>query len=256
MKKIFITGASRGIGRAIAVVYAERGYELFLCARNINLLEQLKNDFAGKNDNIHFSECDVSDLQQASKTLDLAIKTMGRIDTAILNAGVGGSSSFRRFDLIETRQIFEVNLFGVLNFFEGLIDHMREYGGGTIVGVSSMADARSFPEASAYCSSKSALTYLLDTARLELAPENINVVTMKPGYVETDMTSRNDYFMPFLMDPYDYALKVVDKIEKGRKRIKVPWQTSVMTYFLRTMPDAIFELLIKIADISAKKKDE
>jgi short-subunit dehydrogenase len=256
MKKIFITGASRGIGRALAIVFADKGYQLFLCARSTSELEQLRLDYEGKNDNIYYCECDVSDLQEVNKTLDLAIAELGNIDLAILNAGVGGSPSFKQFDLIELRQIFDINVFGVMNFMEGLIAHMRKFGGGTIAGVSSMADARSFPGASGYCASKVSLTYLLDTARIELAPENIKVVTIRPGYVETDMTSKNDYFMPFMQNAYDYALKVAAKLEKGSERIKIPWQTNIITSFLHIIPDFIFELILKIADISVKKKDE
>jgi len=242
---IFITGASRGIGKALAIRYAELGHKVVITARNITLLEELSNTINSSGGISFYKECDVTDLGSMKTAVAFAEEKLGHIDVAILNAGISGSPKFADMDSEEFERIFRVNVFGMINGFEAIVPGMKSRESGTIVGVSSLADSRGMPESGAYSASKAAVTHLLDSARIELKHERIKVINVRPGFVGTDMTSVNKFKMPFLMDSEKAANIIIKGIENGKSRIAFPGIMNFAAYILKILPGWIFDFLFR-----------
>lgn len=242
MKRLLITGASRGIGRALVEAYLKKGWIVFAISRNLSYLENLKLTY---NSNLFLYSCDVSDLSQVQTATNSALELLKNIDLAILNAGISGSESFINFNVEKFKHIYDTNLFGVLNFFETLIPAMINQGGGTIAAVSSLADVRGFPGSAAYSSSKAALTRTLEAARAELFKYNIKVITIRPGFVRTDMTAKNRFPMPFMIEPEKAAEIIINGIENGKLHINFPFPTYLLTSLIQLLPDTLFDRIMK-----------
>ena len=242
---IFITGASRGIGKALAQHYAELGHKVVLTARDLRHLEELSGSINSSGGESFFCKCDVSDIDDMKTAVAFAEEKLGYIDIAILNAGISGSPKFADMDSEEFKRIFNVNVFGMINGFEAVVPGMKARKSGTIVGVSSLADSRGMPESGAYSASKAAATHLLDSARIELRHERIKVINVRPGFVETDMTSVNKFKMPFLMDSKKAANIIIRGIENGKSRIAFPRIMNFAAYILKILPGVLFDFLFR-----------
>lgn len=246
-KSAIITGASRGIGRETAFGLARRGYKLCLIARDLDSLRKIAGEINNTGGECHYIQCDVKSRNEVKNAFEFATGKLGRIGYSYLNAGVGGEVSFPEFNTHDYKQVLRVNLFGVLYFIEELIPHMRANGGGSIAGISSLADKRGFPKVSAYNASKAALSITLESARIELAPHNINVTTIRPGFVNTEMVARNKNRMPFIMDPAKAADKIIWAVENGKKVYSFPFLMNLMTNIFYSMPGFIFDTMMKNA---------
>ena len=241
-KVIIITGASSGIGAELARQLSKYDCRLALLARRESLLSQLENELKQHNNNVISIKCDVSDRQDVIAAIKTVINVFGKIDIAILNAGVNIRTRIGKFDSHAAEETFNVNVVGMTHFFEELIPKFRN-SGGMFVGISSLADGRGFPLSGLYCSSKAAVTLFLESQRIELKPLNIKVITVKPGFIITPMTDSNKFKMPFLMD-VKKAVKIILKgIEKEKRTIQFPWQTVLGAKLLRILPDSIFDLI-------------
>ncbi len=169
---------------------------------------------------------------------------MGSIDLAILNAGMGITSKFAELDTEIYRKAFDVNFFGVLNAMEYIIPIMRAQGYGKIAAVSSLADARGIPFSSSYSTSKAALTKVLEAARIELKPLNIDVVTIRPGFVESEMTQKNNYKMPLLM-PVERAVKIIARgLAKRKVYIDFPYRAYLVSIIVGMIPNRLYEWIM------------
>jgi short-subunit dehydrogenase len=241
---VLITGSSRGIGYALAKEFISNGTNLFLIARNIEKLEQLALS-ENNRVNIIYYQCDVGDKAALNKAIDRAFLEMGRIDLAILNAGIGIPDSFENYSTETLKQIMDVNFYGIANGLEKLIPLMKQQGGGVIAGTTSLADARGFPGSSAYSVSKAAASHLLEASRIELSGSGIKIVTIKPGFVRTDMTAKNNFFMPFLMDVEKAAKIIISGLERGKSRIYFPLPTVFLTYIVKIVPGWLYEGMFK-----------
>ncbi len=244
LQKIFITGASRGIGKAVALRYAQNNSELFITARNEENLKTLTKEIEELGSKAHYMVCDVSIKEQVDNAVKTAFEKMGKIDIAILNAGLGITNSLKELDVSKVRTIFDTNFFGVLNAMEELIPRMKGTNG-VIAGVSSLADFRGISDSTAYSSSKIALTRMLEGARVSLKKEGIHIATIRPGFVKTDMTDQINYKMPFLITPEKAANFIYNGIKKRKRYIDFPCQTSAMTWLIGRMPDFIFEWILR-----------
>lgn len=245
-KKIIITGASRGIGKEVAIEFARQGHQLVLMARSEENLAKICNSLKNLNPSVYYKVCDVTDKDQMKEAFDFAIQKMEGIDIAILNAGIAGSGYFENFSSDNFKRIFDVNLFGVAYGMELLIPIMAKQGSGTIAGVSSLADFRGASGNAIYCASKTAVTFLLEAARVELAKFGINVVTIKPGFVKSDMTDQNKFYMPLLMETNVAAKIIVNGLLSGKKRIGFPIPMVFLSWLGKVVPAAIFEYFIKL----------
>ncbi|MBM2813299.1 MAG: oxidoreductase, short chain dehydrogenase [Ignavibacteria bacterium] len=244
VKTVFITGASRGIGRALALEYAKKGSLIVLSSRNTEDLNKVKSWISSNGGTCHTIHCNVASLDEMREAANQAKKLLGNIDLAILNAGFAESFLFSKSNPESLVKIFEVNVFGLANGLSCLVPIMLEQGGGTIAGVGSLAESRGIPGNAAYCASKSAAGHLLEAARCELAPKNIKVMTIKPGFVRTEMTSGNQFNMPFLIDPDEAAKIIVKGIEKEKRIIAFPLIMSLFSYFGKSVPAALFDLIL------------
>ncbi len=244
-RKVFITGASSGIGRAVAKQLAGNGSELVLAARRRDLLGRVCGEINDSEGSAAFTACDVTNAESVAAAVDFAFETLGGIDLAIVNAGVMGSEPIISMDVDKARAVFDVNVFGMLNTLTTLARRMKG-SGATIAIVTSLADARGFPYSSSYSASKAAASHFAEAARIELKKEGINVVTIKPGFVETDMTAKNKFYMPFLMPVERAARIIVDGLESGRKRISFPLPTAVLSWVAKAIPAALFESIFSL----------
>ncbi|MCH7972908.1 MAG: SDR family NAD(P)-dependent oxidoreductase [Bacteroidetes bacterium] len=247
---ILITGASSGIGRELALRFAKEKCRLILISRRLELLEALKEQIENYGSELLIIKCDVTKKDEVKKTVSLILEKFKRIDGAILNSGVGLKQSFANFDSSIGEQTFAVNFFGIVYFLNELLPILKKQRSGFIAGVSSLADARSFPVSGFYCSSKAAVTALLESLKAEYKPFNVKIISVHPGFIKTPMTDKNDFPMPYLMD-VDKAVEIIfNGLKKGKEIIRFPWQMALLTGFLKRMPDSWFQ---KIASKSVKK---
>lgn len=238
-KTVFITGASSGIGRALALELAGRGYDLFLTARRLDRLEQVRADITAAHParRVEVRQLDVTDDADVATALAEAADRLGRCDIVIANAGVGNSGPVGEGNMERARLIVETNLIGTIATIDAAVAMFRRQGGsGQIVGVSSVAGVRGLPGSSSYSASKAGLTVYLESVRAETSSEPITVTTIAPGYIDTpinqDMKSR-----PFLIDAEKGARIMADLIERGAGYATVPrlpW--TVVAPLLRVLP--------------------
>jgi short-subunit dehydrogenase len=242
-KTILITGASAGIGRALAEKLARTKCNLILTARRIQLLEIIKskNNYSAR---IEVVKCDSGCKDEVMAAYEYAKKVFGGIDIVILNAGVGSPVKVEEFSSSGAEEAMRTNFLGVVYWVEVLINAFIEKRGGIIVGVSSLADNRAYG-ATFYNSSKAALSNFLEGLRLDLKKYNVRVLTVKPGFVNTHMTAQNNFTMPFLLSPEEAADKIIRGIEKEKKIIQFPWQTVLLTRIIGLLSLTVFEFFMK-----------
>ncbi len=242
-KTILITGASSGIGSGLARAFAQEKCNLILLARRKNLLDELADSLKDSGSSILTLKCDVTNKDEVKQCIDEALKHFGIIDIAVLNSGIGKSVKIQNLNSEDAENIFDVNVLGVIKCIELLIPGFIKNKKGTIVGVSSLAEARGFANNGFYCASKAALSIFLESIRVELKKYGVNVITVKPGFVRTPMTDKNNFKMPFLMD-LDKAVKIiVNGIKKEKRIIQFPMPTVIGAKILKILPDRIYEYI-------------
>lgn len=239
-KLAYVTGASSGIGRALAFKLLREGFHLALFARRLNNLEQLKQELACLSElKVEVFPCDVASKESVSEAFGKASNNMGPPSLLIANAGIGGSSSVRRFDTEMMANIYQTNVMGALYCISEVLPAMLAAKQGHIVGISSLAAYQSFPNTHAYSASKSALSAHLQGLGLELKPHGIKVSTICPGFIKTQMTAKNKFTMPFIMDADTAAEKILGAIKREKKVYNFPWQTYVLVKAAKFIPSAL-----------------
>jgi short-subunit dehydrogenase len=243
--RVFITGASSGIGAALAAHYAREGATLGLSARRLGELEALIARLGAPG---ACYRADVTDAAAMRAAAEDFIARFGTPDVVIANAGVSaGTTSDSSDDLDAFRRIMEVNVAGLANTFQPFAAALRERGAGTLVGIASVAGFRGLPGAGAYSASKAAAIAYLESLRVELRGAGIAVVTICPGYIATPMTANNPYRMPFLLDADDAACRFARVIARKRRLAVVPWQMAAVSVGLRLLPRWLYDRLFQRA---------
>jgi short-subunit dehydrogenase len=238
---VLITGASQGIGEALAREFARRGATLGLLARNADKLIALTAQLPGK----HFTYAvDVNkkdDLIAACRGFE---KDCGGADIVIANAGIsiGVRTEFYE-DLSAFADILNTNVLAMATTFHPFIEPMRARKRGTLVGIASVAGVRGLPGSGAYCCSKAAAISYCESIRVEMQRDNVKVVTVAPGFIKTNMTGRNPYKMPFLMDVDAFAKTAADTIIAGKSFRVIPWQMGWVARLLKVLPNFVFDKL-------------
>lgn len=250
-KVILITGASSGIGEAVAKKFADEGALLALAARRKDLIDKIAQQLEVKTRVVAY-KCDVTNLDEVRNVYRQIKVDFGKVDIAFLNSGVSFRSGIKEFDSVKAKQTFDTNVMGLINFVEVLLPDFISEKNGVIVGVSSLADSRGFPKSGFYCASKAAASIFLESLRIELKPYNVKVITVRPGFVKTPMTDKNEFFMPFLMEPEKAADIIVKGIKKEKSRIQFPLAISLAVRLLRIIPDSLFEYLASREPIPRK----
>jgi short-subunit dehydrogenase len=239
--KVMITGASSGIGKALAIEYAQRGATLGLIARRYDLLRELEESLPVRP---YIYAADVRNAQAMADAATNFANRAGVPDIVIGNAGLSaGTLTGRTEDNTVFEEIIEVNLIGLMLTFQPFIEAMRTRGSGILVGIASVAGFRGLPGAAAYSASKSAAISYLESLRVELHGSGVSVVTICPGYVATPLTAKNPYRMPFLMRPTDAARKIASAIQARKRFYVFPWQMAIVGWVLRRLPRPLYEML-------------
>lgn len=240
-KKVLITGASEGIGKALAFEYAQKNCELVLLARNGLRLKSICEQIESEGGTAYFQKCDVTKISDARSAVKFAVGKMRRVDIAILNAGVGGIMTMENFSSEKLKEMFEVNVFGAAHFLEFLIPILKYQGSGKIVGIGSLADARGLPGAGAYSASKAALANLLESARVEMKSYGIEVLTVRPGFVKTNLIKDAEFETPYLMEADKAAKIIVEAVEKNKSEYSFPFPMAAGTTMMKNLPNKIYD---------------
>lgn len=239
---VFITGASSGIGQALALRFFQAGYRLALVARRTAEVRAWAQAQSIGSDSYQIYNADVSDTDSIVAAGRACIAAQGLPDVVIANAGISiGMDTAMRDDLEVMRQTFATNNIGVAATFHPFIDAMTTRGSGALVGIGSVAGIRGLPGHGAYCASKAAVIAYCESLRGELKGAGVNVVTICPGYIDTPLTQQNSYAMPFLMKPEDFADRAFAAIQDGSSYSVIPWQMGVVAKLLRLLPNAVFD---------------
>jgi len=239
---VFITGASSGIGQALALRYYRDGARLALVARRTAEVERWAVE--QKLDAARFKVygADVADLKAMARIGRECIAAQGLPDVVIANAGISIGMDTTHFDDLEVmRRTFETNNVGLAATFHPFVAAMSERRSGTLVGVASVAAIRGLPGHGAYCASKSAVVAYCESLRGECRPFGVRVVTILPGYIDTPLTRGNRYSMPFLMQVEDFADQAVRSIRAQVSYRVIPWQMGVLAKVLRLLPNWLYD---------------
>lgn len=240
--KVFLTGASSGIGEALARHYAAGGATLGLLARRGDLLRGLKESLSAPGE---IYPCDVRDLGAVSAAATDFIAKFGVPDLVIANAGVSfGTLTEHAEDAAVFREVLDINVMGLVNTFHPFVGPMRSRGSGTLAGIASVAGFRGLPGATAYSASKAAAIRYLEGLRVELRSSGVRVTTLCPGYIATPMTSRNPYPMPFILQADDAARRFARAIAAGTSYAVIPWQMAVAGRVLAVLPNWLYDRLV------------
>ena len=247
--RLFITGASSGIGEALAKYYAARGGTLGLAARDHEKLVTVAKALATLGARqVTCYPLDVADAAQLQAAAEDFITRHGAPDIVIANAGVSsGTLTEHAEDLAAFRRILETNVFGLSATFSPFIATMRNAAGDgrarRLVGIASIAGIRGLPSAGAYSASKAAAIAYLESLRVELRSSGIKVVTIAPGYIKTPMTAVNPYPMPFLLSADEAARRFARAIDRGVSYTVIPWQMGIVAKALRLLPNGLYDRL-------------
>ena len=242
---VFITGASSGIGQALALRYYRDGARLALVARRTAEVEAWAARQGLDAARYRIYAADVADLQAMARTGRDCIAAQGLPDVVIANAGISIGMDTAHFDDLEVmRRTFETNNVGLAATFHPFVAAMSARGSGTLVGIASVSAIRGLPGHGAYCASKSAVVAYCESLRGELRPSGVKVVTLLPGYIDTPLTRGNRYSMPFLMPVDDFADRAVRAIQAQTSYRVIPWQMGVLAKVLRLLPNWLFDRVL------------
>jgi short-subunit dehydrogenase len=234
-----ITGASSGIGWALAKVLAAEGCKIGLVARRKDKLQTLAREICQTGRTAEYAAADVGDRSQTLTAIHGLAAQLGPIDLLIANAGVGMPTRLDPMNVRDIEEMFRVNTLGVVYAIEAVLPEMLRRGRGHLAAVSSLASYKGMPGESAYCASKAAVNYYLEGLRIHLRDKGIAVTTLCPGFVRTPMTAVNDFHMPWLLDADEAARRMVRVMHQRRKVYNFPWQTNLLMKLTRWLPDWI-----------------
>ncbi len=239
---VFITGASSGIGQALALRYHAAGFRLALVARRTAEVQAWAQAQGIAPDRFQIYPADVSDIDAIVAAGQSCFATQGVPNVVIANAGISiGMDTSERSDLDVLRQTLATNNVGLAATFHPFVSAMAQRGSGTLVGIGSVAGIRGLPGHGAYCASKAAVISYCESLRGELKASGIQVVTICPGYIDTPLTRQNRYAMPFLMSATDFAHQAFAVIQAGHSYRVIPWQMGVVAKLLRVLPNLVFD---------------
>lgn len=242
---LFVTGASSGIGQALALRFYRAGYQLALVARRATELQAWAQALGLDPTRYAVYGADVCDIDSITGAGRACIAAQGLPDVVIANAGISIGIDTAVFGDIEVmRRVYETNNIGMVATFQPFVTPMRARRSGTLVGIASVAGIRGLPGHGAYCSSKAAVISYCETLRGELRDAGVKVVTVVPGYVATPLTAKNRYSMPFLMQPDAFADKSFAAITAGVSYRVIPWQMGLVAKLMRLLPDALFDRVL------------
>ena len=247
MKNIWITGASSGIGKALAIKFANEGWQVAASARRESLLKELSNQYT----NIQSFPLDVTDSDKCKSVFKDIVEKFENIEICVFGTGIHDPKSEKKFNLEKIKKIMEVNFFGTMNSINSIYDYYKEKKSGQISIISSVAGYRGLPAAGAYCASKSALTSFAESLHFEMKRKNVRVSLISPGFIKTPMTDQNDFPMPMIRSPEFAAEQIYEGlVKKNAFEIHFPKSFTFIMKILQILPNWIY---FKILDKGMKK---
>ena len=253
MKVAIITGASSGIGEGVAVELHKRGWAIGLIARRTERLEAIAERVDGER--VAFAAADVGDEAALNAAVASIEASLGPCDLMFANAGIGDARSGREFSAAATKKILNVNVEGVIHSIAAVLPGMVERGHGTISATSSVAGFRGLPNFGPYSASKAYVSNLMESLRLDLRKSNIAVTTVHPGFVVSELTDRNAFDMPFLVQTDRAARIIANGLEAGKPEINFPWQMIALMKLAKWMPNWIFDPAVTAFTPTKPKKE-
>mgnify|MGYP001233938541 FL=1 len=236
-KTIWITGASTGIGKALALKFAKEGWNVAASARREELLKELNNI----NENIHSYPLDVTVIDKCKSTAELIIKELGQIDICVFGTGVHDPKSEKKFNLEKIRKIMEVNYFGTMNSINSIYNYFSNRKEGQISIISSVAGYRGLPAAGAYCASKSALISFAESLYFDMIRKNVKVSIISPGFIKTPMTDQNEFPMPMIKSVEYAADKIyLGLLKKNGFEIHFPKTFTYLMKIIQILPNWLY----------------
>ena len=243
-KVAVVTGASSGIGWALARALAAEGCKVGLVARRREQLADLATEIEKSGGTVAFATADIAEREQAVAAIRDVAERLGPVDLLLANAGVGAPTTIQPFNVEDIEKMFRVNVLGVVYSLEAVLPQMLARGRGHLAAVSSIAAYKGLPGESGYTSSKAAVNVFMDGLRIQLRSKNIAVTTICPGFVKTPMTEVNAFKMPWLLSADEAARRIVRALKRKRKVYNFPWQMSLFMKFARWAPDWLVDRLM------------
>ena len=241
-KIVLLTGASSGIGEALALELAKRGAILGLLARRESLLRELVAKCERKGTGARQFACDITDEICVADAAQSLRNEFGKIDILIANAGIGGNSkSAKDLKPADFRRVIDTNLVGAVNSVAAVLPQMLERGDGQIVAISSLAGFRGLPRSAAYCASKAGMTAYFESVRLDVQQKGVAVTIIQPGFIKTPLTAGRAAKMPFLMELPDSIPYFLRAIEKKKKFAAFPWQLATLVRAGKCFPAWLYD---------------
>ena len=241
-KVVWITGASSGIGKSLALKFAKEGWNVAISARRENLL----NKISESNENIKSFPLDVTDKIKCKDVFDKVKSEFGNVDICFFSTGTWSPKKEKDIDVEQIENVFKVNFFGTLNCIKAVEEYFKNKKGGTITIVSSIAGYRGLPNTTGYGPSKSALISLAESLYFDFEKHNVRVCLVSPGFIKTPMTDKNDFKMPFLKTPEFSADKIYDGlINKKNFEIHFPKELTLTLKLLKLLPSKVYFNLVK-----------
>lgn len=239
---VFITGASSGLGQALAAHYAQKGWRLALVARRLEVMQQWRQALNLSEEVCRLYAADVSRPERIRAVAEQCLAEQGLPDVVIASAGISwGVDTAEWEDLEGMQRIWQTNNLGMAASFIPFIKPMRQRGSGTLVGIASVAGVRGLPGHAGYCASKAAAIAYCESLRGDLRGSGVAVVTISPGFIRTPMTADNPFPMPFLTDAQVFAARAFEAIERQRSYVVIPWQMAWVARLLRILPNGLFD---------------
>ncbi|MEW4566483.1 SDR family NAD(P)-dependent oxidoreductase [Tautonia sp. JC769] len=242
-RSAIVTGASSGIGAALARQLAGQGVRVGLTARRLDRLEGLAESIRAAGGEAAVAPADAADRRATAGAIARLERELGPIDLLIANAGLGRSSPAVGFSAEVVEEVVRVNLIGAAAAIEGVLPGMLARGHGQIVGISSLAGFRGLPGSSAYCASKAGLSTLLEGLRPDLRRRGVLVTVVHPGFVRTPMTEASRHVQPWMMDADRAAAIILKGIARGRRRVDFPAPTLALMRLVRFLPGSVYDRL-------------
>jgi NAD(P)-dependent dehydrogenase (short-subunit alcohol dehydrogenase family) len=240
----WVTGASQGIGRALCLELARRGWHVAASARSLDRLQALADGSASPG-LIRAFGLDVRDPSQCEQVLEQITNTWGPVELAVLNAGTHRSFSVKEISVDAVRELLDINVMGTVNVLVPLLRQMQPAGKGRIGVVASLSGYRGLPSASAYGASKAALINLCESLRIELQGSGVIMQVINPGFVKTPLTDQNTFAMPDLISAERAACYIADGLQRDRFEIRFPPRFALMMGLLRHLPYSLYLPLIR-----------
>ena len=253
MRVAFITGASSGIGAGVARELHRRGWAVGLIARREDRLAELATELGQR---VAYAVADVGQADEVTEAVSALEAALGPCHLMLANAGIGDARNSRDFSVSAVKKVLNVNVEGVIHAIGAVLPGMVERNTGAIAVTSSVAGYLPVPNFGPYCASKAYVSALMEAMRLDLRHTSISVTTIHPGYVVSELTDQNAFYMPFLMSTQRAARIIVNGLERGRAEINFPWQMVALVKMARWIPKWIFDPVItRFAPVKPKQQE-